>query len=80
MKRYIFLISLAALLAAWFSKARAGSQIPVDCVPRRFVKKPSGAKPGFVFFTNQKTFFATPDEEYIKNLLLKSNVKETLIK
>ena len=73
-------LDAAVQLAAWFSKARAGSQVPVDCVPRRFVKKPSGAKLGFVIFTNQKTFYATPGEEYIKNLLLKSNVKETLIK
>ena len=62
-------LEAALQLAAWFSKARGGSQIPVDCVPRRFVKKPSGAKPGFVIFTNQKTFYATPDEEYIKSLL-----------
>ena len=67
--------SEAALqLAAWFSKARGSSQIPVDCVPRRFVKKPSGAKPGFVIFTNQKTFYTTPDEEYIKSLLQNNNV------
>ena len=68
-------LDAAVQLAVWFSKARAGSLIPVDCAPRRFVKKPSGAKPGFVIFTNQKTFYATPDEEYIKSLLLKNNVK-----
>lgn len=62
----------AIQLAAWFSKARGSSQIPVDCVPRRFVKKPSGAKPGFVIFTNQKTYYTTPDEEYIKSLLRKN--------
>jgi predicted ribosome quality control (RQC) complex YloA/Tae2 family protein len=67
-------LDAAVQLAVWFSKARAGSQVPVDCAPRRFVKKPSGAKPGFVIFTNQKTFYATPDEEFIKNLLLKSNI------
>ena len=67
-------LEAALQLAAWFSKARGSSQIPVDCVPRRFVKKPSGAKPGFVIFTNQKTFYATPDEEYIKSLLQNNNM------
>ena len=65
-------LEAAVQLAAYFSKARGGSQVPVDCVPRRFVKKPSGAKPGFVIFTNQKTFYATPDEEYITELLQKN--------
>ena len=68
-------LAAAVQLAAYFSKARSGSQVPVDCVPRRFVKKPSGAKPGFVIFTNQKTYYATPDEEYIKKLLQNNGIK-----
>ena len=68
-------LAAAVQLAAYFSKARGGSQVPVDCVIRRFVKKPSGSKPGFVIFTNQKTYYATPDEEYIKNLLQNNGIK-----
>ena len=68
-------LDAAVQLAAYFSKARGGSQVPVDCVPRRFVKKPPGAKPGFVIFTNQKTFYTTPDEAFIKNLLQKNKIK-----
>ena len=68
-------LDAAVQLAAYFSKARGGSRVPVDCVPRRFVKKPSGARPGFVIFTNQKTFYTTPDEAFIKNLLQKNNIK-----
>ena len=68
-------LDAAVQLAAYFSKARGGSQVPVDCVPRRFVKKPPGAKPGFVIFTNQKTFYTTPDEAFIKSLLQKYNGK-----
>ncbi len=68
-------VDAAVQLAVHFSKARGGSQVPVDCVPRRFVKKPPGAKPGFVIFTNQKTFYTTPDEAFIKNLLQKNNIK-----
>ena len=67
-------LDAAIQLAAFFSKARGGSQVPVDCVPRRFVKKPPGAKPGFVIFTNQKTFYTTPDEAFIKNLLQKNSI------
>ena len=65
---------MAVRLAAYFSKARGGNRVPVDCVPRRFVKKPPGARPGFVIFTNQKTFYTTPDEAFIKNLLEKHSV------
>lgn len=59
----------AAQLAAYFSKARSGSNVPVDCTYRKYVKKPSGSKPGFVIFTNQKTYYITPDEAVLKPLL-----------
>ena len=62
-------IEIAVQLAAYFSKARSGSNIPVDCVQRRYVKKPAGSKPGFVIFTNQKTYYTTPDETLINKLL-----------
>ncbi len=50
----------AARLAAFHSKARNSSQVPVDYVPVRFVKKPSGAKPGMVIFTNNRTLYVKP--------------------
>ena len=53
-------LQLAAELAAHFSKARGSSKVPVDYVQCKFVKKPSGAKPGFVVFTNQRTLYVTP--------------------
>ena len=62
-------IALAVELAAYFSKARSGSNVPVDCVERRYVKKPAGAKPGFVIFTNQRTYYATPNEERLSPFL-----------
>lgn len=62
-------IDIAVQLAAYFSKARSSSNIPVDCTQRRFVKKPSGSKPGFVIFTNQKTYFTNPDETKINQIL-----------
>lgn len=62
-------ILVAVKLAAYFSQARNSSQVPVDCVPKRYVKKPSGAKPGFVIFTNQTTYYTTPVAAEIEALL-----------
>ena len=56
-------LKLAAELAAHFSKARDSSKVPVDYVQCKFVKKPSGAKPGFVVFTNQRTLYVTPRDD-----------------
>ncbi|WP_066289271.1 Rqc2 family fibronectin-binding protein [Bacillus sp. FJAT-29937] len=55
----------AASLAAYFSKARNSSSVPVDFTQIRHVKKPSGAKPGFVIYDNQQTIYVTPDEETV---------------
>ncbi|MFC0524077.1 NFACT family protein [Pontibacillus salicampi] len=60
----------AAQLAAYFSKSRSSSSVPVDYTLVRHVKKPNGAKPGFVTYDNQKTVFVTPDEAIIRSLRL----------
>jgi predicted ribosome quality control (RQC) complex YloA/Tae2 family protein len=64
-------IELAAHLAAYYSKAGQSSNVPVDYTRRRYVKKPSGAKPGFVIYDHQSTIYITPDEKVIKDLLYK---------
>ncbi len=61
----------AAMLAAYHSKGRASSQVPVDHTAVRFVKKPAGAKPGMVIFTNNKTLFVAPDEELVNSMQAK---------
>lgn len=61
----------AAMLAAYYSKARRSSSVPVDYTRRRYVKKPSGAKPGFVIYDHQKTVYVTPDETKARELLAK---------
>ncbi len=53
----------AATLAAKNSKAADSAQVPVDYTPVKFVKKPSGAKPGMVIYTTNKTVFVTPHKE-----------------
>lgn len=61
-------ISEAALIAAYNSSARTGSSVPVDYTQVRYVKKPSGAKPGMVIYTNQKTLYVTPDADVVEKL------------
>lgn len=51
----------AAKLAAYHSKAKNSSSVPVDYTKKSFVKKPSGAKPGMVIFTENQTLYVTPD-------------------
>ena len=49
-----------AELAAKHSKARNSSNVPVDYCKVKFVKKPSGSKPGMVIYTNNKTLNVNP--------------------
>ncbi len=50
----------AAELAAFFSKGRLSSKVPVDYTTVKNVKKPSGAKPGMVIYETYNTIFVTP--------------------
>ncbi len=52
----------AAFYAATHSKAKDSSVVPVDYTPVKFVKKPSGAKPGMVIYTKNKTVFVHTDK------------------
>ncbi|MRX73342.1 DUF814 domain-containing protein [Bacillus lacus] len=55
----------AAHIAAYYSKAKSSGSVPVDFTAVRNVKKPSGAKPGFVIYEGQQTVFVTPDEDLV---------------
>ena len=61
----------AAILAAYYSKARNSSSVLLISQRYGYVKKPSGAKPGFVIYDNQQTVYVTPDDELV--LKLKKN-------
>ena len=50
----------AAEIAAYHSKARESSQVPVDYTLVKNVSKPSGAKPGMVIYVKNKTLYVTP--------------------
>ena len=58
----------AALLAAYYSQARDGSNVPVDYTSVKFVKKPANAKPGMVVYEPYRTVYVTPDEESVRLL------------
>ena len=58
----------AALLAAYYSRARGSENVAVDYTPRKYVKKPAGAKPGMVIYTTNKTAYVTPSEEAVAGL------------
>ncbi len=53
----------AARLCARYSDGKAGSKIPVDYCQIKYVKKPSGAKAGFVIYTDYQTLLVDPLEE-----------------
>lgn len=58
----------AAQLAAFFSQGKHSSLVPVDYTLIRHVRKPNGAKPGFVIYERQKTLFITPDADRVGQL------------
>ena len=57
-------IMQAAMIAAYHSKAKDGSQVPVDYTQVRNVSKPQGAKPGMVIFVKNRTVYVTPSIEF----------------
>lgn len=57
-----------ATLAAYFSKARDSANVPVDYLPAKHLRKPNGAKPGFVIFEGQDTMYVTPDTTMVDQL------------
>ena len=59
----------AASLAVYYSQAREGGKTPVDYTELRYVKKPAGALPGKVIYTEQRTLTAEADEELAQRLM-----------
>ena len=54
------ILAKCAGIAAYHSKARLSSNVPVDVCEVRYVKKPNGAKPGMVIYTNYHTLYVNP--------------------
>ncbi len=62
-------IEQAAVIAAYNSKARLSSRVPVDYTLAKNLKKPNGAKPGFVIYHVYNTLFVKPDEKLVEKLM-----------
>lgn len=58
----------AASLAAYYSKGREQEKVEVDYVLKKEVKKPAGAKPGFVVYYTNYSMIADTDIKDIKQL------------
>ena len=61
-------VAQAAVIAAYYSQGREGGKVPVDFTMLRFVRKPSGALPGKVIYTDYKTIMTGADEALVKRL------------
>ncbi|MBS4959295.1 MAG: NFACT family protein [Clostridiales bacterium] len=70
----------AAVLAAYFSRAQqSGSLVAVDYTPRKFIRKPKGAKPGMVVYDTNQTAYVLPEEGVVNRLRKdKTEVKEDI--
>ena len=64
-------ITQAAVIAAYYSQGRGGGKLPVDYTMLRFVRKPSGAMPGKVIYTDYSTVTVESDEELVRRLQIK---------
>ena len=52
-----------AEIVAFHSKAKNSSNVPVDFCEVKFVKKPNGAKPGMVIYSNHRTLYVNPQKK-----------------
>ena len=56
------------MLAAYHSRAKESSQVPVDYTQIRHVSKPQGAKPGMVIYVQYQTVYVTPPKDIAEKL------------
>ncbi len=64
-------IEEAAMIAAYNSKARNSTKVPVDYTLIKNIKKPNGSKPGFVVYDTYYTILITPDADRVSEMLEK---------
>lgn len=62
-------VTEAATLAAYYSKYRHSAQVPVDVIQVKHIRKPNGAKPGFVVYEGQRTVLVTPTKEAVEAMV-----------
>ena len=68
-----YTIRLAAKIAAYYSKGRLSSSVPVNYAQVRTLKKPHSSKPGLVLLSNYKTIYIDPDDTFLTEVMKKKN-------
>lgn len=63
------ILESAALLAAYHSRARLSTHVPVDYTFKKHVWKQKGTRPGMVNYDHQRTIYVTPHLEKIEELM-----------
>lgn len=58
----------AGRLAAYYSKSRGSDKVEIDYIEKKHVKKPKGAKPGFVVYYTNYSLVIDSDISHIKEL------------
>ena len=64
-------IEEAALIAAYHSKARESSLVPVDYTRVKALKKPNGGKAGMVIYHEYSTIIVNPEKEAVEKMFVK---------
>lgn len=64
-------VSQAAVIAAYHSRARDSSQVPVDFTYIKNLRKPQGAKPGKVIYNTYRTITVNPQKDIVDKLFVK---------
>lgn len=64
-------IEQAAVIAAYHSKAKESSLVPVDYTRAKELKKPSGGKTGMVIYHEYWSIIVNPDKELVEKLRVK---------
>ena len=64
-------IEEAAVIAAYYSKAKDSSLVPVDYTRVKALNKPNGAKAGMVIYHEYWTIITNPDKDLVEKLRVK---------
>lgn len=63
-----YTIRLASKMAAYFSKGKMSSSVPVNYTQIKTLKKPQGAKPGTVILSHYSTIYIDPDDTFFDEI------------
>lgn len=63
-----YTIRLASKIAAYYSKGKKSSSVPVNYTSIKTLKKPNGKKPGQVILDHYKTIYIDPDETFLDEI------------